>query len=155
MHNGTSAAQKFVSLTPAESCIACLAGPGGVVTMRFPVSCKHALPIWLQPEHDLQDASELLNFIRKQPRGCPTQQLLDSYKGVEDDLKVGLGFGYSAETFAFCTLQQGFPDELGQHKSCLKQAPAGQHGGLRLHLPSTAVAGTQLQQGECAVAKQH
>lgn len=41
-----------------------------------------------KPEHDLQDASELLNFIRKQPRGCPTQQLLDSYKGVEDDLKV-------------------------------------------------------------------
>ena len=126
--------------------------------MGFPASSQHALPIWLQPEHDLQDASELLNFIRKQPRGCPTQQLLDSYKGVEDDLKVGWGFGYPAETCAFLHAAARLSDEqvpeLVNTEVAQSKLQRGNMVGSRLHRLSTGVAGTQQQHRECAAAKQ-
>lgn len=45
--------------------------------------------IWLQPEHELQNADELVTLLLRHPQGMLTGQIKDAYKGILDDVKAG------------------------------------------------------------------
>lgn len=55
----------------------------------------------LQPEHELQNKDEVLALLLKHAQGLPLGQIKDAYKGVEDDVKVGLSHG-SVGLYAEC-----------------------------------------------------
>ena len=46
--------------------------------------------VCLQPEHELQNADELLTLLLRHPQGMFAGQVKDAYKGILDDVKVSL-----------------------------------------------------------------
>lgn len=49
----------------------------------------HRCVIRLQPEHELQNADELVTLLLRHPQGMLTGQIKDAYKGILDDVKAG------------------------------------------------------------------
>ena len=50
----------------------------------------HRGVVCLQPEHELQNADELVTLLLRHPQGMFTGQIKDAYKGILDDVKASL-----------------------------------------------------------------
>ena len=54
------------------------------------MACQHHCVAILQPEHELQNADELVTLLLRQPQGMFVGQFKDAYKGILDDVKARL-----------------------------------------------------------------
>lgn len=55
-----------------------------------PVAYWHHCVVRLQPEHELQNADELMTLLLRHPQGMFVGQFKDAYKGILDDVKARL-----------------------------------------------------------------
>ena len=66
----------------------------GASAARSVILCSslsgHRRVVCLQPEHELQNADELVTLLLRHPQGMFIGQVKDAYKGILDDVKVSL-----------------------------------------------------------------